>query len=85
MSGYTLAMKMAWLALLTLAAVSVPMAAWEVPPDNGTMGTDAVAAILAGSDYPETSSYKQAVELSTRHVDAETRALWWKAAQRSPR
>ena len=37
------------------------LAAWELPPDNGTLGNDAIAAILAGDDYPVTSSYTQAV------------------------
>lgn len=55
-------MKSAWLTALTLAAVSLPLAAWEIPPDNGTMGKDAVAAILAANDYPETTSYRQIVE-----------------------
>jgi hypothetical protein len=36
-------------------------APWALPPDNGTLGRDAIAAILAGDDYPVTSSYTQAV------------------------
>jgi len=55
-------MRSAWLALLTLLTISVGVAAWEIPPDNGTMGKDAVAAILAANDYPETTSYRQIVE-----------------------
>jgi hypothetical protein len=55
-------MKSAWLALFLLATVSVSAASWEIPPDNGTMGRDAIDAILAGNDYPETSAYTQRVE-----------------------
>jgi len=55
-------MKSAWLALLILAVGSTPAAPWEIPPDNGTMGKEAIAAILAGNDYPETSTYTQTVE-----------------------
>ena len=54
-------MKSAWLALL-LTAVSAPAASWEIPPDNGTMGRDAITAILTGNDYPEVSTYTQTVE-----------------------
>jgi len=53
---------MAILILFIVAALSVPVAAWDIPPDNGTMGKEAVAAILAASDYPETTSYRQIVE-----------------------
>src|SRR6188768_212853 len=55
-------MKTACFALLLLVAVSVPARSWDLPPDNGTMGKDAVAAILAGNEYPETSTYRQTVE-----------------------
>jgi pimeloyl-ACP methyl ester carboxylesterase len=55
-------MKPAWLALLLLATVSAPAAPWEIPPDNGTMGRDAINSILTGNDYPETTTYTQAVE-----------------------
>ena len=55
-------MKSAWLVPLILAIVSAPAASWEIPPDNGTMGRDAIEAILAGNDYPETSTYTQTVE-----------------------
>lgn len=43
-------MKLAWLVPLILVLVSAPAAPWEIPPDNGTMGRDAIAAILAGND-----------------------------------
>ncbi len=55
-------MKTAWFALLLLVAVSVPAVSWDLPADNGTMGKDAVAAILAGNEYPETSTYRQTIE-----------------------
>lgn len=50
------------LIIFTVAALSVPVAAWDIPPDNGTMEQDAIAAILAANDYPETTSYRQIVE-----------------------
>ena len=56
-------MKSVWLVPLILAFVSAPAAPWEIPPDNGTLGRDAITAILAGNDYPETSTYTQTVEL----------------------
>ena len=43
------------------ALVSVRLAAWELPPDNGTLGKDAIAGILAGDDYPAASSFRQTV------------------------
>ena len=55
-------MKPVWLALLILVIASAPAVSWEIPPDNGTMGREAIDAILAGNDYPETSTYTQAVE-----------------------
>lgn len=55
-------MKSAWLVLLILATASAPAAPWEIPPDNATMGRDAIKAILTGNDYPETSTYTQTVE-----------------------
>jgi pimeloyl-ACP methyl ester carboxylesterase len=50
---------------ILLSAIAIgcaPAAAWELPPDNGTMGQDAIAAILAGNDYPETSGYRQSID-----------------------
>jgi hypothetical protein len=32
------------------------------PPDNGTMGKETIAAILAGNDYPETGGYRQIID-----------------------
>ncbi|MBI4888504.1 MAG: hypothetical protein HY824_15520 [Acidobacteria bacterium] len=45
--------------LFLLLLVAVPAGAWDLPPDNGTLGREAIAAILAGRDYPETSAYTQ--------------------------
>jgi len=36
--------------------------AWDLPADNATLGRQAVAEILAGTEYPETGSYTQRVE-----------------------
>ena len=55
-------MKSASLVLVILVTESAAAAAWEIPPDNGVMGRDAIDAILAGNDYPETGTYTQAVE-----------------------
>lgn len=56
-------MKPTWLALMGAVALACsPASAWELPPDNGTMGRAAIAEILAGNEYSETSTYKQAVE-----------------------
>ena len=54
--------KSAALALLVLLG-AVPAAAWELPPDNGTLGRDAIREILAAADYPETTTYTQRIEL----------------------
>src|SRR5262245_30547577 len=52
-----------WQLLLTALAISCsPATAWELPPDNGTMGKETIAAILAGNDYPETSGYRQIID-----------------------
>jgi pimeloyl-ACP methyl ester carboxylesterase len=54
---------MKWRLLLgALALTTSPALAWDIPPDNGTMPQTAVREILAGNDYPETSTYRQAVE-----------------------
>ena len=50
---------------ILLSAIAIgcaPAAAWELPPDNGTMGRETIAAILAANDYPETSGYQQAID-----------------------
>jgi pimeloyl-ACP methyl ester carboxylesterase len=52
-----------WQAFIGAIAIScAPAAAWELPPDNGTMGQDTIAAILAANDYPETSGYRQSID-----------------------
>jgi pimeloyl-ACP methyl ester carboxylesterase len=56
-------MKSASLVLLILALVATPASPWEIPPDNGTLARAAIAAILAGNDYPETSTYTQTVDV----------------------
>jgi pimeloyl-ACP methyl ester carboxylesterase len=56
-------MKKIWLLLSgALALASSPARAWDIPPDNGTMPRVAIAEILAGTDYPETSTYRQAID-----------------------
>lgn len=55
-------MRSARLALIILAIVAARVDAWDIPPDRGTLGREAIAEILAGNDYPETSTYTQAVE-----------------------
>ena len=47
---------------LVFLLLSSPAAAWELPPDNGTVGRDAIREMLAAREYPETSSYSQRVE-----------------------
>jgi hypothetical protein len=44
------------------AVAAAPAYAWEIPPDNGTMGRAAIAEILGKNDYPETSAYKQSID-----------------------
>jgi len=52
-----------WQAFIGVIAIScAPAAAWDLPPDNGTMGRDTIAAILSANDYPETSSYRQSID-----------------------
>jgi hypothetical protein len=50
--------------LLAVALVyaSAAAAAWDLPPDNGTLGREAIAAILAADEYPVTGSYTQRVD-----------------------
>jgi len=47
---------------MTVALAIIPGHAWKVPPDKGTMGKDEIAEILAGNDYPETTTYTQKIE-----------------------
>jgi hypothetical protein len=41
---------------------AVPAVAWELPPDNATLGAQAVREILTGNEYPVTSTFTQRVE-----------------------
>jgi hypothetical protein len=54
-------MKSTWLGFLFMAFVAAPALPWELPPDNGTLGKDAIQAILGGNDYPVTSTYTQTI------------------------
>ena len=49
-------------AVVALLALVVPLRAWDLPPDNGSLGRAAVAEILSGNLYPETSGYRQAID-----------------------
>ena len=49
------------LLLISLGAGRIGLA-WDPPADNGTLGRQSIAEILAGREYPETSSYTQRVE-----------------------
>jgi len=49
------------LLLISLSAGRIGLA-WDPPADNGTLGRQSIAEILAGREYPETSSYTQRVE-----------------------
>jgi len=52
-----------WQAFIGAIAIScAPAAAWELPPDNGSMGRDTIAAILSANDFPETSGYRQSID-----------------------
>jgi hypothetical protein len=54
---------MKWRILLgAMVLAASPALAWEIPADNGTMTQATVKEILASNDYPETSTYKQAIE-----------------------
>ena len=52
-----------WQALIGAIAIGcAPAAAWDLPPDNATMGRDTIATILSANDYPETSGYRQSTD-----------------------
>jgi hypothetical protein len=38
------------------------------PPDNGTMGKETIAAILAGNHYPETGGYRGTNSIAIREA-----------------
>src|ERR1051325_7358273 len=50
------------LALLLIAAAGRIGLAWDLPQDTGTLDRAAIVEILAGQQYPETSSYTQRVD-----------------------
>ena len=50
-----------WLFAMLLL-IGAPARAWELPADNATMPRAGVAEILSGNDYPETTSYRQAID-----------------------
>lgn len=55
-------MRLPCLILLILIGAGRIGLAWDLPADNATLDRQAIAEILARSDYPETSSYTQRIE-----------------------
>jgi hypothetical protein len=55
-------MRLAWLLFLLLLTAARIVLAWDLPADRATVNRSAVAEILAGRDYPETSSYTQRID-----------------------
>src|SRR6185436_1665097 len=52
-----------WAIVIVLLSVGAArLRAWDLPADNGTVGRQEIAEILARADYPETSAYTQRVE-----------------------
>jgi len=49
--------------VVILVAAGASGLAWDLPTDTGTLDRQAIAEILRGTEYPETSSYMQRVEL----------------------
>lgn len=54
-------MKPRWVTSLLLI-IATPVSAWDLPGDNATVSRETVRAILAGNDYPETTTYTQKVD-----------------------
>jgi hypothetical protein len=50
------------LALACALLIAAPAAAWDLPPDKGTLGRQAIQEILAANDYPATTGYSQRIE-----------------------
>jgi len=50
------------LALCIALLIGLPVAAWDIPPDNGTLSAREVLEILAADEYPATSAYTQRTE-----------------------
>ena len=48
--------------VVVLAFVAAPALAWDLPGDSGTLGKDAIQAILAADEYPVTSTYTQTID-----------------------
>ena len=42
--------------------VAAPALAWDLPADSGTLGKEAIQAILAADEYPVTSTYTQTID-----------------------
>jgi hypothetical protein len=55
-------MKSLLLVVIVLIGAGRVGLAWDLPADNATLGRPVIAEILAGTEYPETSSYTQRVE-----------------------
>src|SRR5262245_12584571 len=68
--------SLSFLVLVLVAAGRVGFA-WDLPSDNGTLGRQAIAEILASGEYPEISSYTQRVEFIdfSAHGQAFTQAV----------
>jgi hypothetical protein len=50
-------------ALALIGALGIaPAAAWNLPLDRATMGKNEINEILAGNDYPETTTYTKRIE-----------------------
>jgi hypothetical protein len=55
-------MKSLLLVVIVLIGAGRVGLAWDLPADNATLGRPVITEILAGTEYPETSSYTQRVE-----------------------
>src|SRR6476620_6088403 len=56
-------MKSITASVFAIMVFAAPAArAWDIPADNGTMGQAAITEILRGNDYPETGTYRQAID-----------------------
>jgi hypothetical protein len=49
-------------AVMVLSLCIVPLRAWELPPDKGTLSKEEISEILARDDYPEMTTYSQKIE-----------------------
>ena len=55
-------MRRPCLLVLILLSAGRTGLAWDLPADNATLGRQAIAEILAGQEFPETSSYTQRID-----------------------